>query len=57
MLCILFSLIQIFFPDAATLAADVQTRALVLSCAVFAFIVYRVFRGVSRPGEACNLGS
>jgi hypothetical protein len=55
MLCTLLSFIQIFIPDTATLAADIQTRALILSCAVFAFIVYGVFRDVFRPAKTQKL--
>jgi hypothetical protein len=56
MLCILFSLIQIFIPDTAALAAEVQTWAAVSSCAVFAFVVYRV--RVPKPAPAsCKTGS
>jgi hypothetical protein len=56
MLCILFSLVQIFIPDTAALAAEVQTWAAVLSCAVFAFVVCRV--RVPKPASApCKTGS
>jgi hypothetical protein len=56
MLCILFSLIQIFIPDTSALAAEVQTWAALLSCAVFAFVVYRV--RVGKPADAtCQSGS
>ena len=57
MLCILFSLLQTFVPDAAAFAADVQARAFLLSCGVFAFIVYRVSRGPSGREKAYKLGS
>jgi hypothetical protein len=57
MLCILFSLVQIFVPDAAALAADVQARAFLASCGVFAFIVYRVSRGPCRPDKAYKFGA
>jgi hypothetical protein len=57
MLCTLLLLIQIFIPDAATLTADIQTRALVLSCAVFAFVVRGLFRDAYRPAKAYKLGS
>ena len=57
MLCTLLLLIQIFTPDPATLAADIQTRALVLSCAVFAFVVRGLFRDAYRPAKAYKLGS
>jgi hypothetical protein len=56
MLCALFSLIQIFIPDTAALAAEVQTWAAVLSCAVFAFVVYRV-RVQKAARAACKIGS
>jgi hypothetical protein len=56
MLCLLFSLLQIFVPEAAALAVDVQARALLLSCGVFAFIVYRVSRGRSHAEKAYKLG-
>ena len=57
MLCTLLSLIQIFVPDAAALAADIQARALVLSCGVFVFIVYRVLRDEPLPTKAYEFGS
>jgi hypothetical protein len=56
MLCVLFSLIQIFIPDTAALAVAVQTWAAVLSCAVFAFVVYRV-RVPKAARAACKIGS
>jgi hypothetical protein len=49
MLCILFSLIQTFVPDASAFAAEVQARAFLLSCGLFAFIACRVSRGPSHP--------
>jgi len=55
MLCTLLLLVQIFSPDTATLAADIQARALILSCVVFAFIVWGVLRDVSRPTKARKL--
>jgi hypothetical protein len=57
MLCILFSFIQTFVPDAAAFAAEVQARAFLLSCGVFAFIVYRVSRGPSQREKAYKFGS
>jgi hypothetical protein len=42
MLCILFSLFQVFVPDAAALVVDIQIRAAILSCAIFSFVVFRV---------------
>jgi hypothetical protein len=56
MLCVLFSLIQIFIPDTAALAVEVQTWAAVLSGAVFAFVVYRV-RVPKAASAACKIGS
>ena len=52
MLCLLFSLIQTFVPDAAAFAAEVQARAFLLSWLLFAFLVYRVSRGPSHPEKA-----
>jgi hypothetical protein len=49
MLCILFLLMQTVVPDAAAFAAEVEARAFLLSCGLFAFIVYRVSRGPSHP--------
>jgi hypothetical protein len=57
MLCTMLLLIQIFIPDAARLAADIQTRALVLSCGVFAFVVRGLFRDAYRPAKGYKLGS
>jgi hypothetical protein len=55
MLCTLLLLVQIFIPDTATFAADIQNLALLLSCAVFAFIVCGVLRDAPRSAKARKL--